>query len=157
MNPETTTGGRALKFYASVRLDVRKVEAIKQGGEIVGNRVKIKVVKNKMAAPMKECMFDLMFASGASRTGAILDYGVELGLIEKSGSWFAYDNIRIGQGRENAKLYLDENPDVANKIEKEILNHYEIVDDADIDQSILEEDKHPSPVNDSDMDIVIED
>lgn len=146
-NPETTTGGRALKFYSSVRLDVRKVEAIKQGSEIVGNRVKVKVVKNKMAAPMKECLFDLMFASGASRTGAILDYGVELGLVEKSGSWFSYNEAKIGQGRENAKTYLDENPEIAREIEKAILEHFEIVDDSEIDQSILEEAKHLSLIH----------
>lgn len=124
--------GRALKFYSSVRLDVRKVEAIKQGGDIVGNRVKVKVVKNKMAPPMKEAMFDLMFATGASRTGALVDYGVELGLIEKSGAWFSYNDAKIGQGRENAKQYLEENPDVADTIEKAIHEHYGIVDNKDI-------------------------
>jgi recombination protein RecA len=140
-NPETTTGGRALKFYSSVRLDVRKVDTIKQGGDITGNRVKVKVVKNKMAPPMKEAQFDLMFDSGASQTGALVDFGVELGIIEKSGSWFSYQDAKIGQGRENAKLYLEENPDVAQIIEQQIYEHYGIVDNKDIDPSVMEEAK----------------
>ena len=138
-SPETTTGGRALKFYSSVRLDVRKVDTIKQGGDITGNRVKVKVVKNKMAPPMKEAQFDLMFDSGASQTGALVDFGVELGIIEKSGSWFSYQDAKIGQGRENAKLYLEENPDVAQIIEQQIYEHYGIVDNKDIDPSVMEE------------------
>ena len=140
-SPETTTGGRALKFYSSVRLDVRKVDTIKQGGDITGNRVKVKVVKNKMAPPMKEAQFDLMFDSGASQTGALVDFGVELGIIEKSGSWFSYQDAKIGQGRENAKLYLEENPDVAQIIEQQIYEHYGIVDNKDIDPSVMEEAK----------------
>lgn len=133
--------GRALKFYSSVRLDVRKVDTIKQGGDITGNRVKVKVVKNKMAPPMKEAQFDLMFDSGASQTGALVDFGVELGIIEKSGSWFSYQDAKIGQGRENAKLYLEENPDVAQIIEQQIYEHYGIVDNKDIDPSVMEEAK----------------
>lgn len=140
-NPETTTGGRALKFYSSVRLDVRKTEAIKQGGEPVGNRVKVKVVKNKMAPPMKECMFDLMFDSGASQTGALVDIGVELDIIQKSGAWFAYDGAKIGQGRENAKAYLEENPEIAAVIQKQVFEHYGIIDNDDIDPSIIHETK----------------
>ena len=119
-NPETTPGGRALKFYASVRLDIRKVEILKQDGEVVGNRAKVKVVKNKVAPPFREAEFDIVYGKGISREGNILDLGVNLELIEKSGSWFSYNGDRIGQGRENVKRYLEENPEVANEIEKKI-------------------------------------
>jgi recombination protein RecA len=119
-NPETTTGGNALKFYASQRLDIRRVGQIKQGDEIVGNTTKVKVVKNKMAPPFKQVEFDIMYGQGISKTGEILDLGVKAGIIEKSGSWFSYDSTRIGQGRENAKRFLTENPDMAATIEKAI-------------------------------------
>ena len=119
-NPETTPGGRALKFYASVRLDIRKVEILKQDGEVVGNRAKVIVVKNKVAPPFREAEFDIVYGKGISREGNILDLGVNLELIEKSGSWFSYNGDRIGQGRENVKRYLEENPEVANEIEKKI-------------------------------------
>ena len=119
-NPETTPGGRALKFYASVRLDIRKVEILKQDGEVVGNRAKVKVVKNKVAPPFREAEFDIVYGKGISREGNILDLGVNLELIEKSGSWFSYNGDRIGQGREKVKRYLEENPEVANEIEKKI-------------------------------------
>ena len=119
-NPETTPGGRALKFYASVRLDIRKVEILKQDGEVVGNRAKVKVVKNKVAPPFREAEFDIVYGKGISREGNILDLGVNLEKIEKSGSWFSYNGDRIGQGRENVKRYLEENPEVANEIEKKI-------------------------------------
>ena len=119
-NSETTPGGRALKFYASVRLDIRKVEILKQDGEVVGNRAKVKVVKNKVAPPFREAEFDIVYGKGISREGNILDLGVNLELIEKSGSWFSYNGDRIGQGRENVKRYLEENPEVANEIEKKI-------------------------------------
>ncbi len=119
-NPETTTGGRALKFYASVRLDIRRVEAIKQGGEIVGNRTRVKVVKNKVAPPFKEAEFDIMFGTGISREGDILDLASNVGIINKSGAWYSYNESKIGQGRENAKAYLRENPDVMDEVEHKV-------------------------------------
>ena len=123
-NPETTTGGRALKFYASVRMDVRRVEALKQGGEVIGNRTKIKVVKNKVAPPFKEAEFDIMFGKGISKESDILDLAVKVGIVQKSGAWFAYNNGKIGQGRENAKIYLKENPEVAEEIEQKVRAHF---------------------------------
>jgi recombination protein RecA len=115
-NPETTTGGNALKFYASVRIDIRRTTSIKEGQETVGNRTKAKVVKNKMAPPFKEAEFDIMYGEGISATGEVLDIGVDAGVIEKSGSWYAYDGERIGQGRENVKKFFKENPEVFNKV-----------------------------------------
>lgn len=123
-NPETTPGGRALKFYASVRLDVRKIETIKQGGEMVGNRTKVKVVKNKVAPPFKEAEFDIVYGEGISREGSILDIGVNLDIVNKSGAWFSYNGQRIGQGRENVKQFLKENKDMTNEIEKKIRENY---------------------------------
>ncbi len=125
-NPETTTGGRALKFYASVRLDVRRIEALKQGGEVVGNRTRIKVVKNKVAPPFKEAEFDIMFGQGISREGDILDLAAECGVVNKSGAWYAYNNEKIGQGRENAKQFLKENPAVRDEIEAKVRAHYNL-------------------------------
>ena len=119
-NPETTAGGRALKYYASVRLDIRKVENIKQDGEVVGNRAKVKVVKNKVAPPFREAEFDIVYGKGISKEGNILDIGVNLDIIEKSGSWFSYNGNRIGQGRENVKKYLLDNPEIAKEIEEKI-------------------------------------
>jgi recombination protein RecA len=119
-NPETTTGGNALKFYASVRLDIRRTGQIKERDDIVGNATRVKVVKNKVAPPFKQVEFDIMYGEGISKVGEILDLGVKAGLIEKSGSWFSYDSVRIGQGRENAKTYLKENPDIALRIENSI-------------------------------------
>ena len=119
-NPETTTGGNALKFYASVRLDIRRTGQIKDRDEIVGNATRVKVVKNKVAPPFKQVEFDIMYGQGISKIGEILDLGVKAGLVEKSGSWFSYDSIRIGQGRENAKQYLKENPEVCDKLEAAI-------------------------------------
>ena len=119
-NPETTTGGNALKFYASIRLDIRRTGQIKDRDDIVGNTTRVKVVKNKLAPPFKQVEFDIMYGQGVSKVGEILDLGVKAGLVEKSGAWFSYDSIRIGQGRENAKSYLQENPDMALKIEKAI-------------------------------------
>jgi recombination protein RecA len=116
-NPETTTGGNALKFYASVRLDIRRTGQIKDRDDIVGNATRVKVVKNKVAPPFKQVEFDIMYGEGVSKVGEILDLGVKAGLIEKSGAWFSYDSVRIGQGRENAKAYLKETPDVAQRIE----------------------------------------
>lgn len=123
-NPETTTGGRALKFYSSVRLDVRRVESLKLAGEVIGNHTRIKVVKNKIAPPFKEAEFDIMFGKGISKEGDILDLAVNLGLVSKSGSWFAYNGDKIGQGRENAKNYLTENPAIMEELDAKIRKHY---------------------------------
>jgi recombination protein RecA len=119
-SPETTTGGNALKFYASVRLDIRRIGQIKDREDIVGNTTRVKVVKNKVAPPFKQVEFDIMYGEGISKMGEILDLGVKAGLVEKSGAWFSYDSIRLGQGRENSKVFLTENPDVANRIETAI-------------------------------------
>jgi recombination protein RecA len=116
-NPETTTGGNALKFYSSVRLDIRRIGAIKEREDVVGSQTRVKVVKNKVAPPFRQVEFDIMYGSGISKTGELVDLGSKAGIIEKSGSWFSYENQRIGQGRENAKAFLAENPDIANKIE----------------------------------------
>ena len=119
-NPETTTGGNALKFYASVRLDIRRTGAVKQGDEVVGNRTKVKVVKNKVAPPFKEAEFDILYGSGVSKEGELVDIGADLGVIEKSGAWYSFAGERIGQGRENAKEHLKENPEVARTIEAQV-------------------------------------
>jgi recombination protein RecA len=123
-NPETTTGGRALKFYASVRLDIRKIENIKQDGEVKGNRVRVKVIKNKVAPPFREAEFDIVYGEGISKAGNILDMAVNLDIIEKSGSWFSYNGERIGQGRENIKRYLKENPDVLEEVETKVRENF---------------------------------
>ncbi len=119
-NPETTTGGNALKFYASVRLDIRRIGAIKDRDEVVGNQTRVKVVKNKVAPPFKQVEFDIMYGKGVSKTGELVDLGVKVGVVEKSGAWFSYDGQRIGQGRENAKQFLADNPDIAAKIEGQV-------------------------------------
>ena len=119
-NPETTTGGRALKFYASVRLDVRRTESIRQGGDVIGNHTRIKVVKNKIAPPFREAEFDIMFGKGISREGDVLDLAQKLDLVQKSGAWYAYKGVKIGQGRENAKLYLSQNPDAMEEISEKV-------------------------------------
>ncbi|HOV90862.1 MAG TPA: recombinase RecA [Syntrophorhabdaceae bacterium] len=124
-NPETTTGGNALKFYSSVRLDIRRVSSIKDGQDIVGSRTRVKVVKNKLAPPFKEVEFDIIFGEGISKEGDILDLGVETGFIEKTGTWFSYNDTRLGQGRENAKDYLKKHPEMIKDIEQKILNHYQ--------------------------------
>ncbi len=123
-NPETTTGGRALKFYSSVRMDVRRIETLKQSGEMVGNRARVKVVKNKVAPPFKEAEFDIMFGQGISREGDILDLAAELGVIVKSGAWYAYKDDKIGQGRENAKMTLKNHPEMLEEIENAVREHY---------------------------------
>ena len=125
-NPETTTGGRALKFYSSVRLDVRRTESLKQGGEIVGNHVRVKVVKNKIAPPFREAEFDIMFGQGISREGDVLDLAVNAGIVNKSGAWYAYNGEKIGQGRENAKKYFMENPAVMEEVEQKVRDFYNI-------------------------------
>lgn len=123
-NPETTTGGRALKFYSSVRLDVRRIESLKQAGEVIGNRTRVKVVKNKIAPPFKEAEFDIMFGKGISREGDLLDLAANANIIVKTGAWYAYKGQKIGQGRENAKQYLLDNPDVYDEVEKIVRDHY---------------------------------
>lgn len=125
-NPETTTGGRALKFYASVRMDVRRIETLKQNGEMVGNRTRIKIVKNKIAPPFKEAEFDIMFGKGISKEGDILDLATKLDLMNKSGAWYAYNGDKIGQGRENAKIYLGQHPEIMEELEEKIRAHYHL-------------------------------
>lgn len=125
-NPETTTGGRALKFYASIRMDVRRIETLKQSGEMVGNRTRVKIVKNKIAPPFKEAEFDIMFGKGISREGDILDLAANCNVINKSGSWYAYNGEKIGQGRENAKTYLAEHPEMMEDVEAKIRTHYHL-------------------------------
>ncbi len=127
-NPETTTGGRALKFYSSVRLDVRRIEALKQSGEVVGNRTRVKVVKNKIAPPFKEAEFDIMFGEGISRVGDILDLAAENNIVNKSGAWYAYDGNKIGQGRENAKNFLKENPSICEEVETKVRELFGLTD-----------------------------
>ncbi len=123
-NPETTTGGRALKFYSSVRLDVRRIESLKQGGEVIGNRTRVKVVKNKIAPPFKEAEFDIMFGKGISMSGDVLDLAADCGVINKTGAWYAYEGDKIGQGRENAKAYLEEHPDVFAVVSEKVRDYY---------------------------------
>lgn len=125
-SPETTTGGRALKFYASIRMDIRRIETLKQGGDMVGNRVRVKVVKNKIAPPFKEAEFDIMFGKGISKEGDVLDLAVKENIVEKSGAWFAYNNAKIGQGRENAKIYLQDNPAICVEIENKVRENYNL-------------------------------
>ena len=125
-NPETTTGGRALKFYASVRMDVRRIETLKQSGEMVGNRTRIKIVKNKIAPPFKEAEFDIMFGKGISKEGDILDLAASIDLVKKSGAWYAYEGEKIGQGRENAKAYLENHPEVMEELDRKVRAHYNL-------------------------------
>lgn len=129
-NPETTTGGRALKFYSSVRLDVRRIESLKQGGEVIGNRTRVKVVKNKIAPPFKEAEFDIMFGEGISTVGDILDLAAENNIINKSGAWYAYEGNKIGQGRENAKQYLRDNPEMCAEVERKVRELFNMETDA---------------------------
>ena len=125
-NPETTTGGRALKFYASIRLDIRRIEQIKQGDEIIGNRVRVKVVKNKVAPPFKQAEFDIMYGKGISSTGNILDMGVAVNIVNKAGAWYSYGDSKLGQGRENAKIFLDENPEILKEIDTKVREFYDL-------------------------------
>ena len=140
-NPETTTGGNALKFYASVRQDIRRIGAIKDKDDVVGNQTRVKVVKNKVAAPFRTVEFDIMYGEGISKTGELLDLGVSAGLVEKSGSWFSYGNQRIGQGRENAKTFMQENPDIANELESAIRSNAGLVQEQMMDTSIANEEE----------------
>lgn len=141
-NPETTTGGRALKFYSSVRLDVRRTESLKQGGEIVGNHVRVKVVKNKIAPPFREAEFDIMFGQGISREGDVLDLAVNAGIVNKSGAWYAYEGEKIGQGRENAKTYIHENPAFFDMLEAKVRDFY-FTQPEDEEAAVQEDSKKP--------------
>ncbi|MDY5041948.1 MAG: recombinase RecA [Eubacteriales bacterium] len=125
-SPETTTGGKALKFYASVRMDIRKTDVIKDGADIIGNKTKVKIVKNKMAPPFKVAEFDIMYGKGISKSGCIVDLAVNADIIQKSGAWFSYNDEKIGQGKENAKLYLENNPEIMEEIDKKVREHYKI-------------------------------
>ncbi|MBR6222048.1 MAG: recombinase RecA [Lachnospiraceae bacterium] len=140
-NPETTTGGRALKFYSSVRLEVRRTESIKKGDQVIGNRTRVKVVKNKVAPPFKETCFDIMFGEGISKTGDIVDLGAQFDVIQKSGAWYAYKGEKIGQGRENAKEYLKNNPEIANEIELEVKKLAGVIRDESEAPASAEEDE----------------
>ena len=139
-NPETTTGGNALKFYASVRLDIRRIGAIKERDETVGNQTRVKVVKNKLAPPFKQVEFDIMYGEGISKTGELIDLGVKAGIVEKSGAWFSYDSQRLGQGRENAKLFLRENPGIASAIEQSIRQSAGLIAEKFLDKADVDED-----------------
>lgn len=152
-NPEVTPGGRALKFYASVRLEVRKKEAIKNGGTVIGNRVKVKVVKNKVAPPFKECEFDLMFDSGASRAGSLVDIATEYGIINKSGSWFSYNGEKIGQGRDSAKAFIESNPNIYKEIEQKVYDVVEKASEEDSEPSTPSPTTNTLPADNIDVDI----
>ncbi|BCJ34910.1 protein RecA [Actinocatenispora thailandica] len=140
-SPETTTGGKALKFYASVRLDVRRIESLKDAGDVVGNRTRVKVVKNKVAAPFKQAEFDIMYGKGISREGSLIDVGVEQGIIRKSGAWYTYEGDQLGQGKENARQFMRDNPDVANEVEKRIKEKLNIgaVPGADAAETVVDD------------------
>jgi recombination protein RecA len=144
-SPETTTGGRALKFYASVRLDVRRIETLKDGSEMVGNRTRCKVVKNKIAPPFKQAEFDIMYGQGISREGGLIDVGVEQGIVRKAGAWYTYDGDQLGQGKENARTFLRDNPDLADEIEKRILEKLGI--GAQLDQPAAEQPAEPTDID----------
>jgi recombination protein RecA len=142
-SPETTTGGKALKFYASVRLDIRRIETLKNGGDAVGNRTRVKVVKNKMAPPFKQAEFDILYGEGVSREGSIIDMGVEQGILRKSGAWYTYEGDQLGQGKENARKFLRDNPDVTNEVEKRIKDKLGIGAKLDADET----EPAPAPVD----------
>jgi len=139
-SPETTTGGNALKFYASVRLDIRRTGAIKDREEVTGNQTRVKVVKNKVAPPFKQVEFDIMYGEGISKMGELVDLGVKAGVVDKSGAWFSYDSQRLGQGRENAKLFLKQNPDVANQIESAIRGNAGLIAEKILEQASPDDD-----------------
>ena len=145
-SPETTTGGRALKFYSSVRLDVRRIETLKDGTDMVGNRTRVKVVKNKVAPPFKQAEFDIMYGKGISREGGLIDVGVEAGLVRKAGAWYTYEGDQLGQGKENARTFLKDNPDLANELEKKILEKLGVGPQVDTPSDALSDE--PIGVND---------
>ncbi len=138
-NPETTTGGNALKFYSTIRLDIRKTSAIKQGENILGNRTRVKVVKNKIAPPFKTIEFDIMFGEGISKLGSLIDMAADAGIVKKSGSWYSFNDERLGQGRENAKTYLMENEELVKKIEEEVRTHFGLSGDQPSEEKTEEE------------------
>jgi recombination protein RecA len=144
-SPETTPGGRALKFYSSVRLDIRRIESIKDGVEVVGNRTRVKVVKNKVAAPFRQCEFDIMYGKGISREGSLLDVGVELGIVKKSGAWFTYEGEQLGQGRENAKQFLHDNPEIMVEISERVRSEVGL---GDVEDEMTEADEEPIVLED---------
>ena len=147
-NPETTPGGRALKFYASVRMDIRKIENIKQDGEVVGSRTRVKIVKNKVAPPFREAEFDIVYGKGISKEGSLLDLAVDLEIIDKSGSWFSYNGEKIGQGRENAKRYILEHPKMAEEVEKKVRDNFsKAFENALVDGEDIEEDDEEEPLD----------
>lgn len=150
-NPETTTGGRALKFYASVRMDVRRIDSIKNGDSIIGNRTRVKIMKNKVAPPFKQAEFDIMYNEGISKTGNLVDVGVKEGIVQKSGAWFSYGDIRLGQGRENAKIYLKENPEIAIEIDSQIREKYGLPVDEEIAVSATNTDENTNGDTNSDI------
>ena len=148
-SPETTSGGRALKFYASVRIDIRRIETLKVGAEMIGNRIRAKIVKNKVAPPFREAEFDIMFGKGISREGSLLDVGVEHGIVRKGGAWFTYDEVQLGQGKENSKNYLRENPDLALQLENDVYKAVGMIDieDTTKDDTIVEDSKEKKETN----------
>jgi recombination protein RecA len=145
-SPETTSGGRALKFYASVRIDIRRIETLKIGAEMIGNRVRAKIVKNKVAPPFKEAQFDIMFGQGISREGSLLDVGVDHGIVRKAGAWFTYDEIQLGQGKENSKRFLRENADVALQLETDVYKAVGMIESDDAtEEETVEESEDATP------------
>ena len=145
-SPETTSGGRALKFYASVRIDIRRIETLKIGAEMIGNRVRAKIVKNKVAPPFKEAQFDIMFGQGISREGSLLDVGVDHGIVRKAGAWFTYDEIQLGQGKENSKRFLRENADIALQLETDVYKAVGMIEsDEATEEETVEESEDASP------------
>ena len=148
-NPETTTGGRALKFYSSIRMDVRRIETLKQNGDAIGNRTRIRIVKNKIAPPFKEAEFDIMFGEGISRTGDVLDLAASEGVVVKSGAWYAYDDTKIGQGRENAKTYLKENPEIFAEIERKVRERFDFTPVLENENDTVDEEKEFQELEDN--------
>jgi recombination protein RecA len=145
-SPETTSGGRALKFYASVRIDIRRIETLKIGAEMIGNRVRAKIVKNKVAPPFKEAQFDIMFGQGISREGSLLDVGVDHGIVRKAGAWFTYDEIQLGQGKENSKRFLRENADIALQLETDVYKAVGMIEsDEATEEDTVEESEDATP------------
>jgi recombination protein RecA len=145
-SPETTSGGRALKFYASVRIDIRRIETLKVGAEMIGNRVRAKIVKNKVAPPFKEAEFDIMFGQGISREGSLLDVGVDHGIVRKAGAWFTYEEIQLGQGKENSKRFLRENADIALQLESDVYKAVGMIEsDEATEEETVEESKDATP------------
>ncbi|MAS55108.1 MAG: DNA recombination/repair protein RecA, partial [Pimelobacter sp.] len=147
-SPETTTGGRALKFYSSVRLDVRRIETLKDGTDMVGNRTRVKVVKNKVAPPFKQAEFDIMYGKGISREGGLIDVGVEAGLVRKAGAWYTYEGDQLGQGKENARTFLKDNPDLANELEKKILETLGVIPGETVPDDLSELSDKPIGIDD---------